>query len=111
MNTLNDIFPDETVKLIKECLQNAFISEIYDNAIDLTIPTPEGDFIFGVYCYYSDEDEEKVMAGYMDYDTDDEYYELSNDSFSIQERNTIQAIIDNYSFRKGQFQLEERDER
>ncbi len=85
------------------------ITEVYDNAVDITIHTDRGDVTLGAYCYYKDEDVEKEhpLIGTIDYDGDKGYVEFSEKAFLPFEKKHFQKLLDEYPFEKGQFLTKE----
>jgi len=85
-------------------LSKGYISEVYSNAVDITIPTSMGDYTIGVYCYYTDaENLKKPTIGAIDYDSDNTYVQFSDDIFSKEEREALQVIVDHYDFEEHRF--------
>ena len=100
---LQAIFGIDEAKAIRKELPNATITEVYDNSVDIMIHTEYGNYVFGVFCYYADGDTKRPLAGVVDYDADGLYCEFSNDTFSKEERNHLQALLDSHAFEEGHF--------
>ena len=103
MDKLEEIFGLKEAAAIRQEIPNAKIIEIYDNAVDVEISTEYGRYIFGVYCYYEDGDISRPIAGTIDYDSDEQYYEFPDNTFTQTERASLQKILDSYEFEKGHF--------
>lgn len=103
MGKLEKIFGQKEASAIRFGIQNAKIVEVYDNAVDMEISTQYGRYIFGVYCYYKDGDISRPIAGAIDYDADEQYYDFSDDTFTQTERESLQKILDSHEFEEGHF--------
>lgn len=95
----------QSIKTTPDCFEHAKITEVYTNAVDIELPTVYGTFTIGIYCYYEDPqgDIKHPKAGLIDFDYDEGYFEFSDDDFSLEEREKIQKILDNYDFEEGIF--------
>ena len=89
---------EQIAAAITKDFKNGYISDVYDTCVDITFPTDLGDYTLGAFCHYCGADLNRPILGKIDYEGDNEHVDFPEDTFTQEERDFIQGLLDAWGF-------------